>query len=276
MTGSSAAVGVSDVDYLSIGDVRLRARIYQPASSGPHPAIVDVHGGQWTKYDRLQNESIHLELAARGIVVAALDFRMPPVATYPLPVADINYGIRWFKANAENFGTRGSLIGGLGTSSGGHQLMLNVLRPDDPRYAGINGFPGVDASLRFAIVGWGVVDPVARYAMAKRGELNEIVASHDAYWPSIEAMAEGSPQAILGSASGALPPLLYLQGDRDDNLTPDMADRFVRAYRAAGGDARLESFAGEPHTFVTKTPSSAAAARARERIIAFVYEQTSQ
>lgn len=264
---------VFDVEYLHVDGATFLARMYLPAGPGPFPSVVDVHGGQWTKFDRLQNETIHAELAANGIVVAALDFRMPPVAVYPAPVADINYGIRWLKANAGTYATRADWVGGMGTSSGGHQLMLNVLRPNDSRYAAIAGFPGVDATLRFVIVGWGVVDPVARYAMAKLRSLNEIVASHDAYWPSIESMTEGNPQTLLADMSGNVPPLLYLQGDADDNLTPDMAQRFVAAYRAAGGTARLETFAGEAHTFVTKTPHSDAAVRARAKIAAFVHEQ---
>ena len=48
-------------------------------------------------------------------------------------------------------------------------------------------------------------------------------------------MAEGSPQRILEQRGVAhLPPALIIQGEVDNNLTPDMADRFGAAYRAAG------------------------------------------
>src|SRR5215470_3191123 len=69
--------------------------------------------------------------------VLALDFRMPPAAVYPASVADINLGIRWLKANAARLGGDPRRVGGLGGSSGGHQLWLNVLRPHHPRYTAL-------------------------------------------------------------------------------------------------------------------------------------------
>jgi acetyl esterase/lipase len=270
-------VRTRDIEYLRSGDQPLLARLYEPEGDGPFPALVDVHGGVWTTHDRLQNASIHAELAAAGIVVAALDFRMPPAARYPDPVAEINFGIRWFKSHAAEFRTRPELIGGLGTSSGGHQLMLNVLAPNDPQYAAIPGDGTADATLRFVIVGWGVVDPLARYHMARVRGLTRIVDAHHAYWPSEAAMGAGNPQLMLeAGTAAALPPLLYLQGTDDDNLTPDMAQRFTAAYRAAGGRAELEIFAGQGHTFVTKDPASADAVRARALIAAFVRESVAQ
>jgi acetyl esterase len=255
---------------LRVAGTSLLARIYRPAGPGPFPAIVDVHGGVWTTYDRTQNETIHQHLANEGIVVAALDFRMPPKARYPEPVAEINFGIRWLKAHASEFGSNETMVGGLGTSSGGHQLLLNVLRPDDSRYT---AYPGGHrtAALRYLIVGWGVVDPVQRYLMAQERGLTRLVDAHDAYWPSLDAMSEGNPQRILeGGQALELPPLLYLQGTNDDNLTPDMAERFVEAYQRAGGVAELETFAGEVHTFVTKNPHASSSVRARKLIVDFI------
>jgi acetyl esterase/lipase len=272
---ASYRVSTYDVEYRRAGDVPLLAHIYQPEGVGPFPAVVDVHGGVWTTHDRFQNATIHAELASEGIVVAALDFRMPPAVRYPAPIAEINYGIRWLKANARTFGSDADLVGGLGTSSGGHQLMLNLLAPADPRYAALAGFPTMDAALGFAIVGWGVVDPLTRYDMAQERGLTRIVEAHEAYWPSRASMAEGNPHTMLErGGSRVLPPLLYLQGTNDDNLTPDMAERFVDAYRSAGGDAQLEVFDGEPHTFVTKTPDAASSVRARRCIVDFIKRVT--
>ena len=71
-----------------------------------------------------------------------------------------------------------------------------------------------------------------------------------------------------------LPPALVLQGTNDDNLTPDMADKFVGAYRARGGTVTLEKFDGQPHTFVSRDPTSAASQRALELIKGFVHRMT--
>ena len=54
------------------------------------PVLLQVHGGGWTSGTRLQNAVICEALAAAGIVVASLDFRMPPEAKYPASINDLN------------------------------------------------------------------------------------------------------------------------------------------------------------------------------------------
>src|ERR1700746_1117225 len=143
------AIQTEDLEYLRPqGAAPLLARFYRPDGAGPFPAVLEVHGGAWTMGDRLNNVSIGEYLAAHGIVMLAIDFRMPPAVRYPETVADVNFGIRFLKANAERFATLAELIGGLGTSSGGHLLLLNALRPRDPRYAAIP-LAGADAGLAF-------------------------------------------------------------------------------------------------------------------------------
>src|SRR5215471_2588520 len=130
-------VDVEDVEYLRHGDTPLLARIYRPRGEGPFPAVIDAHGGAWCNGDRTNNDTINAAVAKGGVVVAALDFRNPPDATYPGSVADVNYGIRWLKSEAKRFNTRPDWVGSMGTSSGGHLVVLNGLKPNDPRYAAI-------------------------------------------------------------------------------------------------------------------------------------------
>ena len=107
------------------------------------------------------------------MVVAAIDFRMPPEASYPASLADINYAIRWFKAHAAEFGGRPDRVGLIGSSSGGHQVMLTGMRPHDSRYCAIAlpaGAPPVDATVRCVVMLWPVIDPLARYHFAKKGQ----------------------------------------------------------------------------------------------------------
>ncbi len=49
---------------------------------------------------------------------------------------------------------------------------------------------------------------------------------------------------LLPLGPPAWPPLLIVQGTNDDNLTPDMADRFADADRSAGGEVTLRKFEG--------------------------------
>src|SRR6185312_2719392 len=186
---SRAGMSTEDVTYLTQASGPLLARLYRPAGA-PKAAMVSVHGGRWVGESRLTNAVIDQALAAAGVLVMAVDIRKPPVARYPEPIADINFAVRWLKANS---GLPDAKIGGMGTSSGGHQLMCTAMRPKDPRYAALP-LAG-DAALAFAVLGWPVIDPLARYRYAVAGNKQPYLEAHAAYWASSEAeMAEGNPQ----------------------------------------------------------------------------------
>jgi len=268
-------IHIEDLEYRRDAGGPLLARLYRPEGDGVFPALLEVHGGAWTSGDRLNNAAIGEYLAARGVVMLSIDFRMPPVARYPETVADVNFGIRFLKANAARFSTRAELVGGLGTSSGGHLLLLNVLRPRDPRYTALP-LSGVDANVAFAVACWPVADPLARYrAVRERGNAR-LAAAHDQFWPSEAAMAEGNPQLILERGEAAeKPAALIMQGTNDDNLTPDMARNFAAAYTRAGGTISFHEFEGEPHAFIGRDPNSENARRALGLIAEFIHRQAS-
>jgi len=251
----------------------LQARLYRPKGDGPFPALVEVHGGAWASGDRLNNAPLDIALAKSGIAVLAIDFSMPPAHRYPASIADIHYATRWLKAHAGELGSRRDLVGGLGTSSGAHQLLLSFLKPNDPRYAALPlaEAPDENATLPWVVLCWPISDPLARYRMVKDKGNTRIVESHDAYWASEAEMAEGNPQRIVESGeAGALPPAILVQGLADDNVTPDMADRFAAAYAAKGGALDLHKFDGQPHTFIVRDPQSDSSRRATELIRDFV------
>lgn len=272
---------VEDVEYLRHGASALLARIFRPRAGGPFPMIVDLHGGAWCRSDRLSDTAINETLARSGVVVAALDFRMPPVAAYPASLADIHYGIRWLKTRAASLGGRADGVGVLGVSSGGHQGMLLAMRPNDPRYAALPLAGGTDARVGCVVLCWPVIDPLARYRYAKalkaKGQpypevIDRVLPCHDDYWKTEDAMAEGNPVLALERGEAVeLPPALYLQGTRDvAHPRPDL-DRFVTQYRKAGGRVELELFDGEAEGFINKNPESPAAKKALDAIVAFVH-----
>jgi acetyl esterase len=278
-------IAVEDVEYLRHGNTPLLARLFKPRGAGPFPLVVELHGGAWCRGDRLSDAAINEPLARSGVVVAALDFRMPPAASYPGSLADINYAIRWLKTRAPELGGRPDRVGILGVSSGAHQGMLAAMRPRDPRYAALPlpGGRAVDASVRFVVLCWPVIDPLARYRYAKKLKaagppypdvVDQVLPCHDQYWGTEDAMSEGSPVLALERGERVeMPPALYLQGTRDvAHPRPDL-DRFVAQYRKAGGSVELEMFEGEEQAFITKNPGSPAARRALERIIEFVGKQ---
>jgi acetyl esterase len=278
-------IEVKDVEYVRHADKPLLARLFRPRGSGPFPVLVELHGGAWCHGDRLNDTIINEAVATTGVLVMALDFRMPPTAPYPASLADINYAIRWLKNRAADLGGRPDLVGVLGVSSGGHQGILAAMRPGDPRYSALQlaGAASIDASLQFAVLCWPVIDPLGRYHYAKRLKeggkpypdlVDQVLPCHDQYWQTEEAMAEGNPVLALERGERVeLPPVLYLQGTRDlAHPRPDL-ERFVVQYRKGGGHVELELFEDEGQAFITRNANSPNARKALERIIEFVHKQ---
>jgi len=263
-------ITVEDVEYQRAAGAPLLARLYRPRGPGPFPALVEVHGGAWVNGDRLNNAALDDYLARAGIVVAALDFRMPPAQRYPAAVADVHLGLRWLKANAAQFGSAPERVGALGTSSGAQILFCAALKPDDPRYAALSGGDGFDALPAFLVSCWGVLDPMARYRMAQQKKIQRFLDAHAAFFGDEAAMGDGNPQRIIEAGARNLPPALLIQGTADDNLDHTIADRFAETYRKAGGQAELHKFAGEPHMFITKAPNAPNSLAALGRIVDFV------
>ena len=270
-------VRIEDVEYQRQGGRALLARLYRPAGAGPYPAVVQVHGGAWVNKDRTDNDFIARAFAESGILVASIDFRMPPEAPYPASLADINLAVRWLKARARLYGSRPDWVGSMGTSSGGHQVLLAAMRPDDPRYAALPlaEAPQIDGRVAFVISGWGVLDPLLRYHLAKKAGNQELVENHHAFWGDEATMSEGSPPAILDRGDKVtLPPALAFGGDTDEWVPRETMQRLVQGWRHAGGEIELQLYPGANHGFMTGKPDAPYAAPAIERMRAFIRKHT--
>ena len=273
---------VDDVEYLSHDGGPLLLRLFKPKGAGPFPLMIDLHGGAWCGQDRTSDAMFNEALAKSGVVVAALDFRMPPVAGYPASLADINYATRWLKARARELKARPDRVGMIGISSGGHQAMLAAMRPRDRHYAAIPlaGHTGLDATVAAVVMVWPVIDPLRRFHYAKRlqaaggkypEQIDRVIPLHIKFWGTEEAMEEGNPVGILERGEAVeMPPVLYVQG-ADDIVHPKAdLERFVASYRKRGGEVDLALYEGEGGGFI-RDPASRSAPLAMQRIIDFVH-----
>src|SRR5580704_4247990 len=271
--GTAYEFTVKDLVYRRDGDKERLARLYQPAGTGPFPAVLQVHGGAWNNKDRTDGQNIALRLAEGGIVVLSIDFRNAPEAPYPASLQDINYGIRWLKAHAREFGSNAGQVGAYGTSSGGHQILLAAIRPDDPRYRALplKEAPGMDAKLAFVISGWGVLFPLERYKIAKAKGDEELVKGHDRFFGNEDAQIEATPALIIERGEKVYrPPALVFQGTKDQWTPVELAERFAAAYRSAGGVMDLELLEGERHTFVNEHPFAPNSVKTVDMVKAFM------
>lgn len=284
-------ITVQDVTYLEHEGVSLLARIYQPQDNGPFAAVVELHGGAWSKFDRTRGEAVHLALARSGLVVVSLDFRQGPQGAYPKSPADINYGIRWLKANAARFNVDPERIGLSGNSSGAHLGMLVAMRPNDPRYASIPlaaGSPQVDASVKCISMLWPVINPYGRYRYAKRllatgnppDWVPDIIGLQDSYWQTEDNMREGSPTLILERHEAVkLPRALWVTATRDQvheysdpesEVPGSEADRFIKRYQEAGGHIEHVVY-DAPMMFTTAHPTLPASVAAMQKLVEFAH-----
>lgn len=249
----------------------LLARVYRPKGAGPFPAILEVHGGAWTINDRTANERIARDLATDGIVVASIDFRMPPDHPYPASIQDIIHGIRWLKGKAGEFTLDPAKVGILGTSSGGHQVVLVSLMPHETGYVDLPADGKPDASVAFCIAGWPICDPLSRYNSAKKNGVERLVAASEAYWQNEDNMIDGSPQHILDNGRvQAMPPILIVHGTKDGNISHTVSEAFAETYREKGGEIDLHIYEDEPHAFIREHPQEPNTLDALDKFVTFV------
>ena len=264
-------VKVEDIEYRRDGEQSWLALMYQPQGAGPFPALLEIHGGAWNNGDRKSNPALAEGLAASGVVVASIDFRMGGQHPYPSSLADINYATRWLKVHAADFKADAAIVGGLGVSSGGHLILLAAMRPFDARYTALPfaGAAGVDATLVYAISLWGVLDPYGRYLMAQENGNKALMANHERYFLTPDAQKEGNVLMILQRGEKVeLPPALLIQGTADRGVPQGMVENVAELYRTAGGDVELALFQDMPHGMAGWPEPEVA--RMIERIKAFI------
>jgi acetyl esterase len=252
----------------------LMARIYQPQGPGPFPTVLDLHGGAWNRKDRFAEEPMDRALAASGLLVVAVDMTLAPEAPYPACVQDANHAVRWLKAKAATWNGDGSKIGLYGSSSGGHVAELLAMRPRDPRYNSIPlaASPDVDATVAWVALRSPISNTFARYENAERRHNESMVKNNKVFFSPWETIHESNPQEILERGEKvALVPFLIMQGALDDNVLPEMQEKFAKTYRAAGGACDYRLFENSVHEWVAEPGPQTD--KAREVVKEFIARQ---
>jgi alpha-beta hydrolase superfamily lysophospholipase len=133
----------------------------------------------------------------------------------------------------------------------------------------------VDATLLYVVTRSPVSDPYERYLNAERRGRAEMMQFSKTYFDPWETIHEGNPQEILDRREPVtLPPLLIMQGELDDNVLPEVQEKFANTYRAAGGECRYEVFAGCEHRWVAEAGPQTD--RAAEMVKEFIASQLSR
>jgi cation diffusion facilitator CzcD-associated flavoprotein CzcO/acetyl esterase/lipase len=110
----------------------LAYRLYQPASSGPHPIVCYFHGGGWVLGSATSDDPFCRDLCHRtGALVISVDYRHAPEAPFPAAVDDGYAALQWVAAHAESLGGIPGKLAVAGWSAGGNVAAVAAQRARD-------------------------------------------------------------------------------------------------------------------------------------------------
>jgi len=150
---------IRNIDYAGDGLYRHKLDIIHRRADAPTagPVLVYIHGGAWVIGDkREQGIPLVHELAARGWVCVAINYRLSPKATWPDQIVDCKRAIAWVREHIAEYGGDPNFLAVSGGSAGGHLAALVGLTPGDPAWQ--PGFEDADTSVDACVPYYGVHD----------------------------------------------------------------------------------------------------------------------
>jgi acetyl esterase/lipase len=118
-----------NVSYGVANGETLLLAVLEPAGSDsgrPRPAVILIHGGGWTSFDKSTMRPLAQFLALAGFVEVPVDYRLfHDVSTrWPAQLDDVQRAVRWLRANASKYNVEPNHIGAYGHSSGAQLALL--------------------------------------------------------------------------------------------------------------------------------------------------------
>lgn len=243
--GESPASGMPStvVTYATVDGVDLRAAIWRPsaapgeASQTRRAAVLYVHGGAFVAGGLGMRPQLFSTLAARGIVVVDIEYRLAPPPRWHDAPADVLCALAWLGTVSSAEGIDPARVVVMGESAGGSLALLAT-------YAAGTELLGPSCA-GSPIVPAGVI------AVAPAADLVGIwedatLQAGDLRFP--EVYVGGSPSEVPDRYESAspfrliradLPPTLLLTGENDHLVLASRVIGIADALTAAGADVRL-------------------------------------
>jgi acetyl esterase/lipase len=240
------------VAYANHDGVELAGDLYLPKGAKAAPALVAVHGGGWVAGVRAAYQFWGPYLAARGIAVFAISYRLATKGkTFPEAVQDVLAGVQFLRSKAGTLGIDPARIGLLGASAGAHLAALAALSgkkfaggyPQDP-------FASVDPSVKALVGVYGIYDAVAMWTNYQvQGGRDNNFQKFMGVSPmeNRQFYFDASPISYATLANNAIGVLL-VTGTEDDLVDRKLqTDPFQLALKQAGFFVRPCIVPGAPH-----------------------------
>jgi acetyl esterase/lipase len=117
-----------NVVYAKINGTELHVDIYEPARANaePLPAVILIHGGGWTGFDKSTMRGMGGFLSRSGFVAFAVDYRLfrSGENRWPAQLDDVQRAVRWIRASASKYGVDPDRVGAFGHSAGAQLAAL--------------------------------------------------------------------------------------------------------------------------------------------------------
>lgn len=287
---AGGVIGLPDLVYSQPAGFRpLTLDVYLPPRSlkppkGGFPLILHVHGGGWVSGHSRHSgaltdfPAVLASLAARGYVVASLNYRLSGEAPFPAAEKDVKTAIRWLRARAADYRMDPAKAGVWGGSAGGHLAALAAVTCKEPtldpigpvRPGGIDGegrplpanplapLAAISDCVQAAVTWYGVFDFATLDAQAGRpaaGQSGNPQTNFLGCTGRSCGVAEkaASPIAYVDPFD---PPMLLIAGMADKTVPYQQTVEFEGALKAAHVPVRTILIPDVDHSFIGKTPAA--------------------
>ncbi len=220
-----------------------------------YPCIVFVQGSAWFRQEVFQSVPALTGLAARGYLIAIVEYRESTLAPFPAQIEDAKTAVRFLRANAEKFCIDPENIFLMGDSSGGHTAVMAGITGDAwPNAAddlGADGAPRVSCAVRAVIDLYGPTD-ITKMCEAPSIQDHTVPQSPEGMLIGGKNVLE-SPEAertiVMNyiDEAKAVPPILMMHGTKDRLVPFHQGVRLYEKLRACGKDVTFWKVKGADH-----------------------------
>jgi acetyl esterase/lipase len=227
----------------TVGATTLRLDLYR-AIPADAPVVVYVHGGGWRSGDKADGATERLAaLAACGVTVASVEYRLVPRATFPAQAHDVKGAVRWLRAQAPGLGLHTDRIGIWGASAGAYLASFVALTAGEDELEGTVGGNLDRSSDVQAVVHWfGQADLLASGSRTGT-EARLLPFAFEAGLLGARSVGEVADRAgelsLLTRVSRTAPPFLIAHGDRDHVVAASEGAALHDALSRAGAETQF-------------------------------------